>query len=96
MQIHNVHDGRKGWIGSWEVEPLEFQKLTASDVGRTVIYRDHGRAQAGTVTSWRDGLVFARYSRGDTSAGAAASSLMFGVREIVHDITKGALSDAPV
>jgi hypothetical protein len=77
--VHNVRDGRYGWIGAWKVEPLDIAKLTESDIGRTVIYRDHGRAEAGTLTSWRDGLVFARYSRGDTAAGAKAADLVFGV-----------------
>ena len=78
--VHNVLDVRYGWIGSWEVEPLDITKLTESDVGRTVIYRDHGRAEAGTLSSWRDGMVFARYSRGDTTAAANASDLVFGIR----------------
>ena len=80
--VFNVNDGRRGWVGSWETEPLDFDKLTVSDVGRTVIYRDHGRAEAGTLTSWRDGIVFARYSRGDTAAGARASDLVFGVNHL--------------
>ena len=77
--VHNVDDRRHGWIGSWTVAPLDVSKLTNADVGRTVIYRDHGRAEAGTLTSWRDGIVFARYSRGDTAAGANASDLVFGI-----------------
>jgi hypothetical protein len=77
--IHNVRDGRYGWIGSWKIASLDIAKLTEADVGRTVIYRDHGRAEAGTITSWRAGIVFARYSRGDTSAGARASDLVFGI-----------------
>lgn len=77
--IHNVDDGRFGWVGSWEIEPLDYTKLKISDMGRTVIYRYHGRAEAGTLTSWRDGMVFARYSRGDTAAGTLASNMVFGV-----------------
>lgn len=77
--IHNVEDRRVGWVGSWGIEPLDIAKLTEADIGRTVIYRDHGRAEAGTLTSWRDDIVFARYSRGDTAAGANASDLVFGV-----------------
>lgn len=88
--VHNVHDRRYGWIGSWETEPLDVAKLTEADVGRTVIYRDHlamldpnrGAPEAGTLTSWCGGLVFARYSRGDTAAGAKASDLVFGVRRV--------------
>lgn len=78
--IHNVRDRRQNWIGSWEVEPLDIAKLTPADVGRTVIYRDHGRAEAGTLTSWRDNIVFAKYSKGDTAAGAKHSDLVFGIR----------------
>lgn len=81
-QIDNVRDERIGMIGSWLVEPLYYETLTESDIGRTVIYRDHGRAQAGTLTSWRAGLVFARYSRGDTSAGALSADLSFGIRMV--------------
>lgn len=88
MQIHNVRDGRHGVIGSWEVEPLRYENLDPSHVGRTIIYRDHGRAEAGTLTSWRDGIVFARYSRGDTAAGAdaATSDLLLAIKQI-HAVT---------
>lgn len=78
--VHNVRDGRHSWVGSWEVEDLDVSKLTEADIGRTVIYQDHGRAEAGTITSWRGDIVFARYSRGDTSAGAHVQNLMFGIR----------------
>ncbi len=84
MQIHNVSDRRHGLlnnnlIGSWDTEPLVYESLTDADVGRTVIYRDHGRAEAGTLSSWTNGIVFARYSRGDTAAGADPNDLVFGV-----------------
>lgn len=82
MMLGNVHDRRRSWIGSWEVEPLDYDKLGPEHVGRTVIYRDHGRAEAGTITSWRDGIVFARYSRGDTSAGALAAFLVLAIRHL--------------
>lgn len=75
MIIHNVLDRRRGWIGPWEAEPLVYAALCAADVGRTVIYRDHGRAEAGTLTSWRDGMVFARYSTGGTAAAASPENL---------------------
>lgn len=81
--IHNVRDGRRGNIGSWKTEPLDYAALREEDVGRTVIYRDHGRAEAGTLTSWRSGLVFARYSRGDTSAAASAADLCFGTEQVL-------------
>lgn len=80
--VHNVDDRRRGWIGAWKIEPLDYDKLTEADIGRTVIYRDHGRAEAGTLTSWRGGIVFARYSRGDTAAGAAHADLVFGVQNL--------------
>lgn len=82
MIVDNVRDGRRGYTGSWVTEPLVYDALRADDIGRTVIYRDHGRAEAGTITSWRDGTVFARYSRGDTAAGANASDLVFGIRTL--------------
>lgn len=78
--VYNVSDRRNGWIGPWETEPLDVTKLTAADVGRTVIYRDHARTQAGTLTSWRGDLVFARYDTGDTAAGATAACLVFGIK----------------
>lgn len=75
MMVHNVRDGRAGCIRSYEIEPLVYSELTPDHVGRTVVYQDHGRAEAGTITSWAAGLVFARYSRGDTSAAAYYSDL---------------------
>lgn len=75
MIVHNVRDGRHGLIVSYDVEPLVYDALGPGDVGRTVIYQDHGRAEAGTLTSWRDGVVFAKYSRGDTAAGADPANL---------------------
>ncbi len=82
MRMDNVRDGRVGMVGSWQTGPLSYDDLRAEDVGRTVIYHDHGRAEAGTITSWRDGIVFARYSRGDTSAGADPARLVFGIRTV--------------
>lgn len=81
-KVHNVDDRRRQWIGSWEVAPLVYDALRPEDVGRTVIYRDFGRAQAGTLASWRNGTVFARYSQGDTAAGANPADLVFGVRHL--------------
>lgn len=76
--IYNVTDRRHGFIGHWTATPLVYDELKPEDVGRTVIYQDVGRREAGTLTSWRNGIVFARYSRGDTAAGADPKSLMFG------------------
>jgi hypothetical protein len=85
--IHNVRDGRCGDIRSWEVEdrPLSYSALTPSDIGRTVIYQSHNNAEAGTVASYRDGLVFARYSRGDTASGAAPEVLTFAVQKLLDE-----------
>jgi hypothetical protein len=58
--VINVSDKRRGWIGSWETEPLVVSQLGPDDVGRTVIYRDYGRAEAGTLSSWRGNTVFAK------------------------------------
>lgn len=77
MIVPNVRDGRHGCLfGTWEAEPLVYDRLGPEHIGRTVIYRDHGRAEAGTLTSWRNGIVFARYSSGDTAAGANAADLL--------------------
>ena len=78
--IHNVSDRRHGWIGSWEAEPLVLSDLTPADIGRTVIYRDHGRAEAGTLTSWSTKTVWARYSTGETAAGSHPDNLMLAVK----------------
>jgi hypothetical protein len=82
--VHNVEDRRNGCVGSWVVEPLVYKDLTVEEhLGRTVIYSSHNRAEAGTITSWRGGIVFARYSGGDTSAGASAECLCLGIRSFV-------------
>ena len=81
-EIPNVRDGRYGCVRSFEVEPLVYAALGPDDVGRTVVYQDHGRAEAGTITSWRDGTVFARYSRGDTAAGARPENLSLVIRSL--------------
>ncbi len=83
MQVINVIDRRHDFIGPWDTEPLVYENLIAGDVGRTVIYRDYGRAEAGTLSSWKNGIVFARYSKGDTAAGADPSDLVFGVTAIL-------------
>lgn len=82
LVVNNVRDRRVGMMGSWLVKPLVYDDLGPEHVGRTVIYRDHGRAEAGTITSWRDGIVFAKYSRGDTAAGADPSQLSLAIRTV--------------
>lgn len=89
MNVHNVYDRRHGWIGSWRTAPLAYEQLTEADVGRTVIYQDHGRAEAGTLTSFRNGCVWARYGTGDTAACAAAEDLCFGVQPLDGDMSRG-------
>jgi hypothetical protein len=86
--VHNVRDGRHGWSGSWEVEPLAYEALGIADIGRTVIYRDHGRAEAGTLSSYRDGRVWARFSRGDTAAASDPRDLCFGIRPLDGDLNR--------
>lgn len=90
MIINNVYDRHRRWIGSWEVEPLRYDALGDSDVGRTVIYRDsHARenstscrAEAGVISSFRNGKVWARYSTGSTAAAAEPSDLSFGIKPL--------------
>ena len=82
--VSNVYDRRTDGIGTWAVEPPDFARLTAAAVGRTVIYTDHGRAEAGTLKSWgwngTDPIVWAVYHKGTTAAGAHPDDLAFGVR----------------
>lgn len=82
MIILNVSDRRYGWIGAWDAEPLNYDALTSAHIGRTVIYRDHGRAEAGTITSWRDGKVWARFHRGVTAAACEAGALWLATRAL--------------
>lgn len=79
QSFHNVIDRRNDRIGSWKIEPLDYEDLTDADIGRTVIYRDVGRTEAGTLSSWRDGTVFARFSKGDTAAGCNPDDLVWGI-----------------
>lgn len=85
MEIHNVIDRRRGWIGAFEAEPLNVSNLTEADVGSEVVYRPaDGRSEVGVLTSWRDGVVFARYSTGDTAAAAKPEHLFLVIRRIGH------------
>lgn len=69
MMIHNVSDRRSGEVRSIEAATLEYDKLEPHDKGRTVIYSPPaGNPEAGTISSWRDGMVFVRYGRGETAA----------------------------
>ena len=49
MIVHNVRYRRNDYMGPWRTEPLDVSRLSEADIGRTVIYRDHGRAEAGTL-----------------------------------------------
>lgn len=81
MIIHNVTDRRYNWVGAWEAEPLCVEALTQADVGRTVIYRGEGMAaEAGTLTSWRDGMVWARFHRGVTAAACDPARLWLATK----------------
>jgi hypothetical protein len=80
--IHNVKDRRSLRVGSWRIEPLNVSTLTINDVGRTVIYKGLNGAEAGTLTSWKGEVIFARYSIGLTAAGAKASDIVFGIEEV--------------
>lgn len=95
--VHNVHDRRHGWVGAWETEPLVYRELTDADLGRTVIYREGEWTQrrpfpvteAGTLSSWRLGMVWARFHRGDTATACKHETLCFGVRPLDGDLTRG-------
>ncbi len=91
-RLINVADRRHLWIGAWEVEPLRYDALTFEDVGRTVIYSrppNYGQPEAGTLNSWRDGLVFVRFTQGVTAAACDPKDLVFGVRPLDGDLTRG-------
>jgi hypothetical protein len=90
MIVDNVKDRRRQLVGSWIAESFDYSKINASYAGRTVIYRDQlrrsdptkGNAEAGTISSWANGVVFARYTTGDTAAGCFAGDLLLGVRPL--------------
>lgn len=87
MIVHNVIDRRNDWVGPWEIEaePLDLSKLWAGDEGRTVIYQDFGRAEAGTLSSWNGSVVFVRFHKGDTAAACTPSDLHFAIRDASSD-----------
>ena len=80
--VHNVSDRRHGWIGSWTVRPLVLAELTEADKGRTVIYRDFGRAEAGSLSSWNGNRVWARFSTGDTAEACNPADLVIAVQPL--------------
>lgn len=79
-KVSNVNDPWRNWIGSWEVEPFDYTKLTAVDIDRRVIYLGKPamwRTDLGLLSSWRDGLVFVRFGRGPTAAACNPRDLRF-------------------
>lgn len=85
--LHNVVDRRYHWIGRWLVEKLDYATLAPADIGRTVIYcAADGRREAGTLSSYRDGLVFARFSKGDTAAACNPTDLVFAQKPLDGDL----------
>ena len=100
--VHNVSDRRHDWIGPWEVEPLDFAKLSEADVGRTIIYRDHISAEAGTLKSWgwsgTEPVVWGVFHRGDTAAACSPEDLCWGVRSVpaeeVLQLIRGEANDS--
>lgn len=83
--VNNVRDRRFDWVGSWKAEPLDVSRLTEADVGRTVIYRDFGRAEAGTLSSWKGGSVWARFSQGDTADACDPADLLLAIGTLDGD-----------
>lgn len=79
--IHNVEDRRSHKIGSWTVEPLAYDLLKETDVGRIIIYSGRRKYEAGTLASWRDGIVFVNFDMGTTAAGCRPGDLHFGIEE---------------
>lgn len=40
---------------------IDISKLTASDVGREVVYSTHNKTELGKITSWNRSFIFVRY-----------------------------------
>jgi hypothetical protein len=89
--IHNVLDRRHNWIGSWQIVPLTYESLSHHDIGRTVIYLDRGRgtgwgwAEAGTLSSFRDGMIWARFTQGDTAAACRPEDVVWAWQPLDGD-----------
>lgn len=85
----NVHDRRHQWIGSWETDAFDMNALSDADVGRTVIYfPSAGSPEAGTLHSWHHGLVFVRFTKGDTAAACKPGDLRFGIKPLDGDLDR--------
>ena len=93
-KLWNVEDRRYGWIGEWEVEGLSllYQPLDWTSIGRTVIYQNHKKIEAGTITSFKGNTVWVRFGvAGSTSAGCKRETLVFAVRPLDGDPLRGIL-----
>lgn len=87
--IHNVHDRRNGWIGSWEASKMDILDLVDSNIGKTVIYVDAtDRREAGTLSSFRGDTVWARFSTGSTAASCRLEDLWLAVKPLDGDLTR--------
>lgn len=83
MIINNVHDKFAQWTGPWEVKPVDYDAITAADIGRKVIYRESSaHAELGIVTSYRDLMVWARYHLGSTAMGASPANLFWALKPL--------------
>lgn len=85
-RIDNVLDRRYDppiWR-SFDTIPVPLPLLSEQLVGKSVVYRDVGRSEVGTVTSVRSEqfLIFARYSTGDTAAAAGVHDLRLVLRSV--------------
>lgn len=61
---------------------IDLSKLTDKDVGRKVVYRaaPNFEPEEGTITSWNDKYIFARYGSGSTSAATDPADLDWMMR----------------
>lgn len=51
---------------------IDISKLTALDIGRAVVYKDHrGKREDGVISSWNASYIFVRY-RGELGAKATS------------------------
>ena len=82
---HNVDDRINQWIGPKEVTGtlgIDIDELTTSDVGRGVVYHAYKKWEYGKISSWRDGLIFVRFTTGDTAAACSPDDLELCVSEV--------------
>lgn len=84
--VNNVTDKIRKYICPWivESEHLDYDALTEFDCYRPVIYVDSsGKAEAGVISSWRDGIVFVQYHNPNATAAATKpEDLYFGLKRL--------------